>query len=133
MSEQIPPFFAPQLYIPNGTFDISFYIKAFGAEELRRYSNDDGSIHVSELSIQGALFHLHENTSSTVLADPGKFNASTVLIGLFVEDVDAVIATAIAAGAVLVSPAQTYDYGYRQGDIKDPFGHYWMIEKKVEH
>ena len=131
MTTQTPPFFAPQLYIPNGTHDISFYIKAFGAEELRRYSNDDGSIHVSELSIQGALFHLHENTAKTFLADPVYYKGSTVLIGLFVDDVDAVIESAIAAGAVLVSPAQTYDYGYRQGDIKDPFGHYWMIEKRV--
>ncbi|MCF3108054.1 hypothetical protein LL912_04610 [Niabella sp. CC-SYL272] len=53
-------FFAPELFIPNGVHDLSFYKKAFGAVELRRFSNADGSIHVSELSIGGALFHLHE-------------------------------------------------------------------------
>jgi PhnB protein len=45
--------------------------------------------------------------------------------------VDAVMAIALAAGAMLVSPAQDYDYGYRQGEIKDPFGHVWMIEMKI--
>jgi len=54
MSEPNKPFFAPQLYIKNGIRDISFYTKAFGAIELRRFSNDDGSIHVAELSINGS-------------------------------------------------------------------------------
>jgi PhnB protein len=39
--------------------------------------------------------------------------------------------SAIAAGATILSPAQDYDYGYRQGKIKDPFGHIWMIEKNI--
>src|ERR1043166_6642446 len=43
--------FAPQLFISNGIKDISFYEKAFAAREQMRFSNDDGSIHVAELSI----------------------------------------------------------------------------------
>ncbi len=124
-------FFAPQLYIPNGVTDISFYEKAFGAVEFRRFSNDDGSIHVSELSINGALFHLHEVTANPAQFSPEKHNGTTALIGLFVPDVDAAVNQALEAGAILVSPVQSYDYGYRQGDIKDPFGHVWMIEKKI--
>ena len=63
MNETNKTFFAPQLFIENGIFDISFYEKAFGAVELRRYSNDDGSIHVAELLIDGAIFHLHEQNN----------------------------------------------------------------------
>src|SRR5262245_13147142 len=110
-------FFAPQLYIPNGVTDISFYEKAFGALELRRYSNDDGSIHVSVLSINGALFHLHEVTANTAYFSPAQYNGTTTLIGLFVPDVDEVVERALTAGAILVNPVQSYDYGYRQGDI----------------
>jgi PhnB protein len=50
---------------------------------------------------------------------------------LFVSDVDEVMSNAIRAGAVEISPAQDYEYGYRQGTIKDPFGHYWQIQKKI--
>lgn len=131
MNETNKTVFAPQLYIPNGVNDISFYEKAFGAVELRRFSNDDGSIHVSELSIDGTLFHLHEVTANPYRFSPEKHHGTTALIGLFVPDVDAVMNRALAAGAELVSPAQSYDYGYRQGDIKDPFGHVWMIEMKI--
>ena len=131
MNELNKTSFAPQLYIKSGITDISFYEKALGAIELRRFTNDDGSIHVAELSIDGELFHLHEETSNPSLFSPQKFNGTTVLIGLFVSDVDSVMAKAIQAGAVVVSPAQSYDYGYRQGEFEDPFGHFWLIEMKI--
>jgi PhnB protein len=124
-------FFAPELIIDNGVKDISFYEKAFGATEQRRFSNDDGSIHVVELSIGGAIFHLHELTAKQYFFSPGKNNGTTVCIGLFVPDVDAVMNNAIKAGAAEINPAQDYEYGYRQGKIRDPFGHYWQIQKKI--
>jgi PhnB protein len=131
MTNENKTFFAPQLYIKSGVTNIEFYEKAFGAVELRRFMNDDGSYHVAELFINGALFHLHEEKPVAGQLSPEKMNGTTTLIGLFVEDVDALMNRAIAAGATLLSPAQNYDYGYRQGEIKDPFGHHWMIETRI--
>lgn len=124
-------FFAPELFIPNGVHDISFYEKAFRAVELRRFSNEDGSIHVSELRIDGALFHLHETTAKSDYFSPDAHQGTTVCIGLFVPDVDAVMKNAIHAGAEEISPVRDYEYGYRQGTIKDPFGHYWQVQQKI--
>jgi PhnB protein len=124
-------FFAPQLFINHGVTNIEFYTRAFDAEELYRLTNDDGSIHVAELSIDGTIFHLHEESLKSDSLSPEKYNGTTVILGLFVPDVDVVMNKAIAAGATVISPAQDYDYGYRQGKIKDPFGHLWMIEKKI--
>ena len=124
-------FFAPELFINNGIKDISFYEKAFGASEQMRFTNYDGSIHVVELSIDGAIFHLHEITANPYFFSPGKNNGTTTCIGLFVSNVDEVMSKAIKAGAIEISPAQDYEYGYRQGKIKDPFRHYWQIQKKI--
>ena len=124
-------FFAPELFINNGVKDISFYKKAFGATEQKRFSNDDGSIHVVELSIDGAIFHIHEITAKQYYFSPDKNNGTTICIGLFVTDVDKVMREAIKAGAIEISPAQDNEYGYRQGQIKDPFGHYWQIQEKI--
>jgi PhnB protein len=131
MPEMNKTSFAPQLYIKSGVRDIEFYSKAFGAVELRRWTNEDGSLHVAELSIDGAMFHLHEESHNSRLIDPEKFNGTTVAIGLFVSDVNALMNRAIAAGAKEISRAQDYDYGYRQGELKDPFGHHWLIEMKI--
>ena len=122
--------FAPELYIANGVRDISFYKTAFGATENLCFTNDDGSIHVAELSINGAIFHVHEITSGSFFT-PDKYNGCTCCIGLFVPDVDSIMKSAIAAGAIEMSPPQDYEYGYRQGMIKDPFGHFWQIQKRL--
>lgn len=129
--ETLTPTFAPELFIPNGVTNIDFYMNGLGATELRRFSNDDGTIHVSELSIHGAVFHLHEETRNPASFSPVRHSGSTVTIGLFVEDVDAYMSRAIHAGAKVMSPAQDYDYGYRQGAVVDPFGHVWMFECRI--
>lgn len=82
MNSANPVFFAPELFIPRGTKDISFYINAFNAVELRRWMNEDGSIHVAELSLSGAMFHLHEETKDVALFAPSRHQGSTALIGL---------------------------------------------------
>ena len=130
MDENPKPFFAPQLLINNGVKDISFYANAFDATENFCLRNDDDSVHVAELSIDGTIFHLHEITKQHFFS-PDKHNGTTAIIGLFVPDVGAVMNKAIEAGAVEISAVKDYEYGYRQGEIIDPFGHHWLIEKKI--
>jgi PhnB protein len=122
--------FAPELHIPNGTYNIDFYIK-FGATEHFCLRNDDGSIHVAELEINGAIFHLHEITHWFNTLEPVGAKGVTSVIGLFVPDVDEIMRKAIRAGATEINPAKDYEYCYRQGMFKDPFGHYWQIQKKI--
>ena len=99
--------------------------------ELQRWSNDDGSVHVAELSFDGALFHIHEPTQLHNQS-PETVGAVTTIIGVFVDDPHAVAKRAVAAGAKEISPVQDYDYAYRQGSVEDPFGHHWLIEKKIK-
>jgi len=118
--------------MPNGTKDIEFYTNGLGAVELFRVPNEDGSIHVAELAIDGAVFHLHEETIyNPNTFHPMRIGGVTSTIGLFVEDVHELMARAIAAGATEKTPVTDHDYSYRQGEFIDPFGHHWMIEKKI--
>lgn len=121
-----PTAFAPVLAIANGTTDIDFYKKAFNATENFCLRNDDGSIHVAELVIDGAVFHIHEVTQFSHTITPK--SGGTINIGLFVEDVYAVFNQAIAAGATPTMPVTDFEYGYRQGELIDPFGHKWIIQ-----
>lgn len=123
--------FAPILYLNNVADAIAFYQKAFSATELRRFGNDDGTVHVAELKIGDALFRLHEETVGKNELSPVTFGGTCIVLGLFVADPDQITAQAITAGAILTSPVQDYDYGYRQGNITDPFGHHWTIERRI--
>ncbi len=127
MPTNLKTFFAPQLIINDCAAAIQFYEQAFGVKELQRWSNDDGSVHVAELSFGDAIFHIHEPTKQ----HPYTPQAVNVLIGVFVDDPHAIAKQAVAAGAKELSPVQDYDYNYRQGTLLDPFGHQWLIEKKL--
>ncbi|RYZ28554.1 MAG: VOC family protein [Chitinophagaceae bacterium] len=120
--------FAPELHIPNGTIEIDFYEK-FGATENFCLRNDDGSIHVAELEINGAIFHVHEKMRDAL--EPISAKGVTSVIGLFVPNVEEVMKKAIQAGATEIDPTTDREYGYRQGMFRDPFGHYWQIQKKI--
>jgi PhnB protein len=124
-------FFAPHLALKNVLAGIAFYENAFAAIELRRWSNPDGSVHVAEMAIEDALFHLHEEVAGSGSYCPTTLKATTVTIGLFVADPVAVMNKAVAAGGRQISPVRDFDYGYRQGIVMDPEGHKWLIQKKI--
>lgn len=125
-------FFARMIYLKKLAPAIEFYKKAFDAIELRRWPNDDGSVHVVELMMDGALFHLHEEVSRINEMSLETLKGTSIAIGLFVSDPHAVMAKAVAAGGTEVDPVTDYDYQYRQGCLADPFGHHWLIEKKLD-
>ena len=124
-------FFAPHLALINVKAGMEFYEKAFGAKELRRFSNDDGSVHVAEMEINGAMFHMHEESPHSNQLSPETVKATTMLVGLFVPNPDQLVKRAADAGGSISSPIQDYDYGYRQGVVVDPFSHQWLIQKKI--
>ena len=86
--------FAPELHIPRGTMSIEFYTR-FGATEHFCFRNEDGSIHVAELSINGAIFHVHETMQQHHDLEPQQAGGVTTVIGLFVQNVDEVMQKAI--------------------------------------
>jgi len=63
---------------------------------------------------------------------PVTLKGTTIAIGLFVNDPNSVMAKALAAGGTVLDPVKDYDCQYRQGCLADPFGHHWLIEKKLD-
>jgi len=123
-------FFAPELIIKVVAPAVEFYKKVFDAKVLRLFEHD-GKIHVAEMEIDGAMFHIHEETTNKSQLSPETSKSVSVVIGLFVEDVHKIMARAEAEGAKIISPTTDWEYGYRQGIFLDPFGHQWQIQKKI--
>ena len=118
----------PMLYMKDLSAAIEFYKKAFDAEERWRIEHE-GNVHVAEMSISPVLFRMHEEVRRESELSPSTLNATSIVIGLLVDNPDELAARAIAAGATELSPVQDFEYGYRQGTIRDPFGHHWCLEK----
>lgn len=113
------------LIVPDAEAAIAWYRSALGATELWNLGG------VAGLHIDGAPFLLHEdNPDNPAENSPQTSNATSVRIELFVDDPDAVIDRAVAAGAMMGSAIEDHDFlgaVHRQGGFRDPFGHNWSV------
>jgi PhnB protein len=118
----------PELWVDRAGQAIAFYEAAFGAEVVHRVG--DGDDIVAQLSVDGALFWIASASSAMKRFDPAAIGGATGRTLLVVDDPDAVMRQALAAGAVATS-AVGDEHGWRVGRISDPFGHEWELGKPL--
>jgi PhnB protein len=117
----------PALAIRGAADAIAFYRMAFGAKELSRMPGPDGKLMHAEIRIGDSIVMLGDESPEMGSPSPQTLNGSPVGLMLYVKDVDAVFARAVAAGAKPVMPPADMFWGDRFGSVTDPFGHRWSI------
>jgi PhnB protein len=122
----------PYLIVKGAAGAIDFYKQIFGATERMRMAGPDGHVGHAELEIGDSCVMLADETPSMGALAPQTIGGSPVRLLIYVEDVDAVVAAATAAGAKLVRPVADQFYGDRAGGFEDPFGHYWHVATHKE-
>jgi PhnB protein len=103
---------------------LDFVQEAFGAEEIARVLNEDGTIGHAEFRIGDSIvmaFDAREGWPDT----PAFFR-------LYVRDGDSVYRRALEAGAVSVTERTDLFFGDRVGRVRDPQGNVWWIQTRVE-
>ncbi len=122
----------PYLAVKGAAHAIEFYTKAFGAKEMFRLPAPDGKLGHAEIMIGDSFIMLADENPDEGFLGPQSRGGATSNIMLYVEDVDALVRQAVAAGATLLSPVEDKFYGDRSGRLADPFGHLWDIATHVE-
>ena len=120
------------LIVEGGAAAIEFYKKAFGAKELGRFPNPDGKIGHADLMIGKGHIMLADASPEMGARAPAAYGGSPISLCVYVENVDEVVARAVAAGAKLTRPVANQFYGDRTGGLTDPFGHVWYVMTHVE-
>lgn len=123
---------SPYLIVRGAAEAIAFYQAAFGAVERMRLEMPGGLIGHAEVQIDDAVVMLAEEMPGMGFVSPLALNGTPVCLSLYVPDVDAQFATAIAAGGSIVQAVETKFYGDRAGQLRDPFGHLWTLMTHVE-
>ena len=118
---------SPHLVCDGAADAIDFYKKAFGAEEMVRLPGPDGKLMHGCIRVGGGTVMLVDANKDWGMLSPKSLNGSPVTIHVYVPDVDAFVAKAVEAGAVVTIPVQDMFWGDRYGVLKDPFGHNWSI------
>src|SRR5689334_23434121 len=114
----------PHLMVDGAAKAIDFYAEAFGGVELFRLDGDDGRIVHAEVAVHGSTFMLGD---ADVPSSTPQQAGTSVVLHVYVPDVDALTATAVTSGAELLTAPTDMPYGARQSMLRDPFGHLWIF------
>lgn len=120
------------LCVRDAAAAIDFYARAFGARELFRLTEPSGRVGHAEIDLDGHVLMLSEEYPEMGVRSPDGLDATPVTLHLHVEDADATVARAVAAGGTLERDLQDHFYGERSGTVRDPFGHRWLIGHAIE-
>jgi PhnB protein len=109
---------------------IAFYADVFGAVEVgQRYVDEsDGKIGHAEFVIGDTHLMISDEYPDYGAISPQTLGGSPVMFTVYVDDVDAVFASAVEKGARGLREPEDQPYGARMGAILDPWGHRWSVQ-----
>ena len=108
---------------PDGFLE--FARAGLGATERFIGRDDNGRMTHGEISIEGCVIELGQ--------PGGDFQPSRTSLHIFVEDPDAVVDRAVAAGATLLYAVTDHDYGERSGGVADAWGNQYYFARVIDH
>ena len=119
----------PYLLYEDVEAALEFLSRAFGFEEVLRYTGSAGYISHAEM---------RHGDGTIMLGDPGpdyrnprRLGEATVQVYVDVDDVDALYERATAAGAEVIDEPSDQEYGDRRFGARDPEGHSWWFAQRV--
>jgi PhnB protein len=127
MVDKRPPDYhsiTPYLLVDGADRFAAWCVEAFGADRRAQMEGPDGKVGHGEIQIGDSVIMYADVNEET--------SPSSVGLMLYVDDVDAAFAQAIAAGATSEEEPSDKFYGDRMGTVGDPFGNWWSIGTHVE-
>jgi PhnB protein len=125
----------PRLAFRDARAAIEFYRAAFGAEERGRpFLGPGGMVVHAEIQIGDSVVYLTDegDNGGEAVAPASAGGRVTAIMVITVPDVDRLWERAVAAGCEVIHPLADQFYGDREGRLRDPFGHQWMLGSHLE-
>jgi uncharacterized glyoxalase superfamily protein PhnB len=124
-------------YKPKGLHDVNPYLhprraepliaflkRAFGAQEIAKYTSPDGVVNHAEIRVGDSVVEMGEAH--------GKYETLAAMFYLYVPNIDAAYKQALAAGAISFQEPADQPYGDRNAGVKDTFGNKWYLATHVK-
>ncbi len=122
----------PLLVVREAARAVDFYVRALGVREVARFTHPaTGALSHADLAFGDVAFSVTEEARAWNSDAPPSLGGSPVVLQLETDDVDALFARLVDAGATVVFPLQEFA-GVRMGRVRDPFGHLWLISQRLE-
>jgi uncharacterized glyoxalase superfamily protein PhnB len=117
----------PHISYQNVVEACEWLTRVFGFREAFRYGEPVSGI---QMYLGQAYLMLHCVPEGRL--SPAQLGYGTQMLTVFVEDVDAHYAKAVAEGAKIVEELQETVYGERQYGVEDLDGHKWLFSRHTK-
>jgi PhnB protein len=121
----------PHIVVRDAAAAADWYGRALGAEERQRVELPGGKIMSLELRFGDSPVMVADEFPEMGVLSPLSIGGTAVVLNLATDDVDALWARALEAGAEVLHPLQDAFWGDRHGQITDPFGHRWGLAQHL--
>jgi len=120
----------PYLLYSDCEAALEFLSRAFGFDEVLRYTGEAGYVNHAEMRLGDARIFMGDPGDD--YRNPRQLGGETVGLSVIVEGgVDELCERARAAGAEIVEDPTDQDYGERRFTAKDPEGHLWFFGQVI--
>jgi PhnB protein len=121
----IPPGFTtvfPYIFVTDARSYLTFLVQGLGGEVLDVLASPDGVVRNA---------HVRFGDTTIMVSEAGSVEPSRGTYYLYVEDADAAMAGAVAAGGRSLGPVANMPYNDRQGGVADPSGNIWWLSQRL--
>ena len=135
--EPITDFATPDVY-PRLAYNdelaaVEYLTRVYGFTEIREARQEHDGNHLCWLRMGSGLVMLgHANVEVHRIHSPVDVGLTTVMLNVYVPDVDAHYAHAVAAGADITMELNDAFYGERRYEATDPEGHRWHFAERFD-
>jgi len=120
----------PYLLYEDCDAALDFLARAFGFEELLRYTGAEGYVNHAETRLGDASVYMGD--PGPQYRNPKNTGHESVGIYVVVDDVDNHYDRAKSEGAEITEEPTDQDYGHRRYSARDPEGHHWYFAQAVK-
>ena len=122
----------PRLFCRDPDAEVEFCTRTFGAREINRRPGADGKTAHALIAVGPAMLMIESEWPQVANRAPSPDGSSPVVLYVYVESVDDVVARAEANGARVLAPPADQFWGDRTAWIIDPSSHVWTVATRVE-
>jgi PhnB protein len=121
----------PYLHMDGAAAALDFYAAVFDAKDRGRMMTPEGKVGHAEIEIGDSVIMVADEQAG-MSKGPRTVGGTPVTICVYVADVDAIFAKALAAGGRETGAVEDRFYGDRSGSFEDPWGHEWHVMTHIE-
>lgn len=118
---------SPRLIVPDPDRASEYYTRALDAERILRGVEPDGTVTAIIHRLGDFTFTVSPAVTDWGWLSPDQLGGSPVLIEVDSTDPDAIAEAMVDDGGQIVIPIEDRPHGKREGRVRDPFGHLWII------